>query len=460
MGIRVQVAIALGACGVGCSDPDPGSARQTVAELPATPNRDLDLLFVIDDSAGMIEAQQNLRNGLPSFLERLEAAPGGLPNLHLGVVTTDMGTKASGSPTPGAAIGQLGQGGCAATGRGGELQTSMATLTDRFLIDVEQAGGGRARNYAGTLAEVLGQMTAAGAGGCGFEQPLAAMRAALDNHPSNAGFLRPEAMLGVIFLVDEDDCSAKSTTLFGPESPALGALDSFRCTRFGVTCQQGGPTSDAMSQVGAKGACEASRSSELIDEIEPYRDFLLGLKPDARHVVVGAILGAPEPVAVELRAPPGGGQPNPALAHSCQWMNAQSVAIANPAVRLDGFVRGFPDRSASETICQQDLSGGLARLGEMLGRALGTGCVAGRIADVDARAEGVQADCVVEDVVGSSATAIASCEASPGERPCWRLAPDAVTCAASPSPNLRLIVERDGAPDPATIARARCRVEP
>jgi hypothetical protein len=33
------------------------------------------------------------------------------------------------------------------------------------------------------------------------------MCAALDNHPLNTGFLRPQAVLGVVFLTDEDDGS-------------------------------------------------------------------------------------------------------------------------------------------------------------------------------------------------------------------------------------------------------------
>jgi hypothetical protein len=55
-------------------------------------------------------------------------------------------------------------------------------------------------------------------GGCGIEQPLEAMKLALDNHPDNVGFLRPLSHLAVVIIADEDDCSARdATTLFDPE---------------------------------------------------------------------------------------------------------------------------------------------------------------------------------------------------------------------------------------------------
>ena len=78
-------------------DAPPAPQRQIVAELAATPNLDLDLLFVIDDSPSMLDKQLNLKNNVPRFIESLELALGELPNLHIGVVSTDMGTKASGS---------------------------------------------------------------------------------------------------------------------------------------------------------------------------------------------------------------------------------------------------------------------------------------------------------------------------------------------------------------------------
>ena len=66
------------------------------ASIPVNLNRNLDLLFVVDDSPSMLDKQTNLKNNFPRFIEALQLALGGLPDLHIGVVSTDMGTKASG----------------------------------------------------------------------------------------------------------------------------------------------------------------------------------------------------------------------------------------------------------------------------------------------------------------------------------------------------------------------------
>jgi hypothetical protein len=160
-------------------DAGPTYMRATVAEVPATPGRDLDLLFVIDDSPSMLNKQLNFRANFPAFVTALASWPGGLPNLHIGVITSDMGTKGSGSPTPGPAIGQIGQGGCSGLGKAGNLQIfSAGSDLDpgaSFLSDIAQPGGARLQNYTGDLATVFSKLANAGAGGCGFEQPLAAM---------------------------------------------------------------------------------------------------------------------------------------------------------------------------------------------------------------------------------------------------------------------------------------------
>jgi hypothetical protein len=457
--LRVGAVGALVACDPVVEPPvvdPPPATLQTVVEVPATPNRDLDLLFVVDDSPSMLDKQTNLTANFPSFLDRLQAVPGGLPNLHVGVVTTDMGTKASGSSIPGPSIGQIGQGGCSGTGKSGVLQIGDAPVNGRFLVDLDAPGGGRTQNYSGTLADAFGAMARAGAGGCGFEQPLAAMRAALDNNAANAGFLRPEAMLGVVFLADEDDCSAKSTTLFGPETGALGPLQSFRCARFGVTCAQGGQTPDTMNQVGTKAACAPSATSELLDDVAPYREFLRGLKPDERRLAVTGILGPVDPFAVELRTPPGGGSPFPSLAHSCTYAGPVGTEVADPAIRLKSFLDGFQGRSGLTSICERDLSTGLVQLAEVFRKALGSPCVDAELADANPETAGLQANCVVEDVVGANAIEIESCERNLTARPCWRLEADPALCTELL--NLKLVVQRDAALDPTAVTRMRCTV--
>jgi hypothetical protein len=213
-----------------------------------------------------------------------------------------------------------------------------------------------------------------------------------------------------------------------------------------------------MNTVGSKSGCEASTGSALLDDVAPYRDFLRGLKRDPRRIVVTGIIGPVTPFAVELRPMPGGSTPLPALTHSCSYMGPMNVEVADPGVRLKSLIDEFPDRSALTTICQRDLLAGLAQLGDLFRKAIGSPCVTAELADAKPKAEGLQVDCVVEDVIGASAIEIASCEADLAARPCWRLEADPATCTTGL--NLKMVVQRDAAPDPASTTRMRCAVAP
>jgi hypothetical protein len=426
----------------------------TVAEIPATANRDIDLLFVVDDSPSMLDKQNNLIANFPGFINILNTLEGGLPNLHIGVVSTDMGTKGTVVLAPGPGIGTVGQGGCAASGKNGVLQTNAATamLSGNFISDIRQGDGTRLRNYTGNLADVFGNMARAGAGGCGFEQPLHAMRRALDGNPSNAGFLRPSALLGVVFLTDEDDCTIKDPIVIGTDTTTFGALQSFRCTRFGVTCTTGGNTPDEMNLTGAKAGCAANATSQFLDQVAPFRDFLVGLKPDARQVFVGAIMGTPEPYAVELRMPPGGGTAIQALAHSCMYQGAQNVEVGDPPARLKAFLDLFPGRNALTSICQSNLSGALMQISGLVANSIGSPCIGAAIADTNPGMPGLQPNCIVEDVDGATVIPIPACGSA---RPCWRFEEDP-NCTLFD--HLKLVVERTAVPPPSAVTRVRCVV--
>jgi hypothetical protein len=443
MQVRAWLAVAgIAACGGSGAPGDAGVDRVTVVALPATPNADLDLLVLIDDSGSTAEIQLTLANAFASFIATLATRPGGLPDLHLGVVTPDMGTSASGSATPAPPIGQIGTGGCDGTGKNGVLQVGTAQITGNFVADIRLADGSRQTNYSGTLADTFTEMTHVGSGGCGFEQPLRAVRAALDGNPANAGFVRAGALLGVVLLMDEDDCSAKDTSLFSSDGSILGPLQSFRCTRFGVTCAVGGETPDAMNEVGPKSGCGPNASSSIIDDVAPLRDFLVALKGDPHDVFVAAIAGTPEPVAVELRAPPGGGSTFSALAHSCSFIDPLGLSVvADPGVRLAAFADLFPDTNVVSTVCQPDLSATLGVIGQLAANASGSACLRAELPP--------EPDCVAEDVIGDSVTPIPPC----GAPTCWRIETDPACPLAA---HQKLVIDRAVPPDPQTFTRLRC----
>jgi hypothetical protein len=410
-----------------------------VQQFAVTSSRDLDLLFLIDDSPSMADKQANLATSFPKFIEVLNSLPGGLPSVHIGVATSDMGTQATLDPSPGPAIGTLGAGGCSGLGKDGDLQVFGQPVTGAYLSDIaDPVTGTRTRNYTGDLATVFGNIAkAAGAKGCGFEQHLAAVQHALTN-PANQGFLRETAYLGIIILADEDDCSLAHTSLIASDSSSnaqLGELQSFRCTRFGVVCDQGGQTPDAMNQVGAKGQCHPNDASAYLATAGQYAAFLRGVKAFPGQLFVAAIAGNVDPISVELRVPPGLSTAIPALAHSCSYVDASmATEVADPAIRIKSVLDQFPGHSAFASICEQDLSGALMQIGDLVKTVTGPPCFVGQLLDEDPGKAGPQYDCTVSAVdpqtpaPGRSLPACNRDDASATNQPCWRIAADATSC--------------------------------
>jgi len=444
------------------SEVNPQQGRVEFKDIPITVNRNIDILFVIDDSPSMADKQANLAANFPNFIDVLNTIEGGLPDVHIGVVTSDVGTKATQDAAPGPAIGSIGQGGCSGTGKSGNLQITGAPVMGTFISDIKVSDTMRQKNYTGDLATVFGQMARVGAGGCGFEQHLEASKRALNNNPANAGFLRADAYLAVIFIADEDDCSMSKAALLGPESAALGPQQSFRCTRFGVTCDQGGASSDAMNQVGTKGQCHPNEGSQYLEKVQTYVDFLKSLKTDSTKVIVAGIMGTTEPVQVELRAPPAGGPAIQSLAHSCMYQGANGAEVADPPVRIKFLLDQFPNRSTFTTICQQNLADGLRLIAQLLKTVLGSPCIEGKLADVDPNTPGDQYDCSVSYVQNygkpnATEKVLPECDAGLTNKPCWHIVTDNMRCAEAP--NLALKTEDAEAPGPDTHTIAYCVTE-
>ena len=119
--------------------------EETVLDIPAILNRDLDVLFVVDNSGGMWEQQLSMAANFPRFIDVLETLPGGLPNLNIGVVSTDVGA------------GPYGIAGCSVLGDNGVLQATRGEgapagctgPSDPFIKDWDDGSGGRLRKTPG-----------------------------------------------------------------------------------------------------------------------------------------------------------------------------------------------------------------------------------------------------------------------------------------------------------------------
>jgi hypothetical protein len=434
----------------------PEQGRVEYKDIPVTVNRNIDILFVIDDSGSMADKQSNLANNFPSFINVLNTIEGGLPDIHLGVTSSDMGTKGlDGAPGPG--VGTVGQGGCANTGDDGKLLTQGASVTGVFVSDIKQTDNTRLKNYTGTLESVFSTMARVGATGCGFEQHLHAMQRSLQNTQANPGFLRPDAFLAVIFIADEDDCSLQNPSLLAAgDAGPLGPLTSFRCTRFGVTCAVGGATTDQMNVVGVKDQCASNEASQYLAKVATFATYLKSLKTDPAKVIVAGIMGTTEPFAVEQRQI--NGQNQIALAHSCTYQSPSGPQVSDPPIRIKAFLDSFPNRNTFATLCQPDLTGGLQQVAQLLKTALGNPCIEGKLK--------MPIDCSASDVTNylkpnQTETVIPQCDATASKTPCWRVVVNAMKCPTMSSPDNLLfeIVRGNTTPPPETHVIVNCVTE-
>ncbi len=416
--------------------------------MTALPNPDLDILFVIDNSGSMLEEQAQLVASFPRMMDVLGELEGGVPNLHVAVVTSDLGAATLADP----AGGMPGIHGCAHAGDAGRFHTGALSLSEPYLIDVDDGQGGRTRNYEGTLRDAFSELANVGGSGCGFEQHLGAMQRAL-TEPGNGAFLRQDANLAVIFLADEDDCTLATDDVFAETNATLGVRESFRCTRFGLTCDQD------VNEPGAKTNCVPKADSPFVADTQPFIDSLLALKEDPRQVMVAAIIGPSDPVVVEMRPPPSSTDPIPTLAASCTVSiaptddTAAGLSTAQPAVRIAAFANAFEDRSFVSTICAADLSQGLIGVGATAKKLVGDPCIdTSALADASP-APGTQPTCEVVDIAGNIETTLPACADGGGD--CYELVRDATACPRQ-AENLRVVLRRRTAATAETWTHVRC----
>lgn len=404
VGILLTAALA---CGEDSSPyPDYGVCGETFKDIPVEINRSMDILFVIDNSPSMAEEHASLLVNFDRFVNVLENIEGGLPNVHIGVISADLGA------------GPYSVGNCVPGGDGAVLQSSphgdCEGPTDAYISDVANYDGTRARNYSGDLAETFACIADLGTDGCEFSQPIAAARRALDGSvAANNGFLREEAFLQIVYITDQDDCSAADTALFDPAATELGPLTPFRCFEQGVVCDP-----DEPRVTGTHTDCqprEGSYFGSLVDEA----DALRSLTYDPGMVLIAAIVGMAEPVTVGAD-----GDGNPVLEPSC----VSPTGSAEPGVRLVDFAKQFPQRNTLAAICNEDLSDALILIAQMSAQIIGIPCIEGAI-DLDPDTPGMQYDCIVSDVRypgtdEQEETLLPMCESvppEPGTLPCWEI---------------------------------------
>jgi hypothetical protein len=436
-GALVGALVGLGSCHGDTLGTSSGTVY-TDQLIDQQPHNDVDLLFVVDDTRAVGPKQEALLAGFPALVAALRAAPGGLPNLRVGVVSSNMGAFGS----------RLAE--CDHSDRGllqGPVPGCAAAPQGRFLVSLD---GGSRSNFAGDPADAFACLVRAlGTEGCGFEQPLAAARRALDmDQPlENEGFLRPGALLGLVVVSGEDDCSAPATTdLFEPSLTRYGPQRSFRCSRYGHLCGGAPPPATATAQPLAD--CRSAEDGGKLTPVSEMAHFFQSLVAPER-LLVSVIAGPPAPYAVQVV------DGEAELAPSCR----SATGTAVPAVRLEQFARSFGARGAFSSSCDANLSGALGRFGQSIVQQVGAACLTAAPLRLDPEgAGGGKADCwVTERAAGLGRDVpLPRCEATTTPRPCWSVVPSREHCDSS-GYELRLDRGETGTL-PGTVDLLRCRV--
>lgn len=380
----------------------PGDGRDAAVQFDRNA---YDLLFLIDDSSSMAVVQQKLLAQLPTFMQVLQALPGGLPSVHIAVVSSDLGAPSDTSIGCSAA-GDQGvffsrpQGTCTAT----TLTPGSTFITDDL--------AGETKNFSlpdpaglGTVFQCVGLL---GTAGCGFGHQLASIDRALGADglgPSplmDQGFLREGAYLGIVIVSNQDDCSAPAGSplfsLNGGSSDlanALGPLTHFRCNQAGHLCQDTNPgstdtttfaspplyppswhdgTADAPTLSLAN--CESNDGAAAgLTPVSKFVTDIKALKPDPlSQIFVSAVTGviggaSPEltPVPYSVQWLPGPGSASnelwPQIEHVCGPAGPGTApgaqittdgSFADPAVRIVQFVRSFGNNGVLASVCDDN----------------------------------------------------------------------------------------------------------
>jgi hypothetical protein len=421
--------------------------------FPATPINKLDMLFMVDNSFSMQPLQQKLLASFPTLIQTLKTLPGGLPDLHIGVVSSSLGAGAYNSDQIPNCLHGGDQGLLQAMPRGACVGPTGAFIST--------GAGESAKNYPGTIEEAFTCIAALGDTGCGFEHSLASMARALNADglglpPENAGFLRPEAALALVMITNEDDCSAPidSTDIFSPASrlvsDPMGPLASYRCNEFGHRCGGQKPPRTPAAATTLED-CHSAEDGVLIRVADFARQFK-SLKADPSQVFLSVIAGPVTPYVVKLAPPTLAEDPAmwPSIAHSCMSANGE---FADPPVRLAELVTAFGANGSLSSICG-DFAPALTGLGAALGGALGPRCLQADVVEKGATPKLAAGCSVLESVAatGGTRTETPLPVCGTGTGACWTVKAN-TACAAS---GAELAITRTDAAPAGAVLVVRC----
>ena len=181
--------------------PDGGGDPEFTDAAPPQPCEKMDILFVIDDSGSMAEEQDNLATNFPDFIQVIhdyQISTGEYLDYHVAATTTGRDLEynvATGLPPPYDVIPMN------EPGDDGELLMGSDCGMPRRWLE-------RTDGTATEIGGIFSCVTELGTGGPSVEMPFYTTQLAFTTQATtNAGFLREDALLAMVILTDEDDCS-------------------------------------------------------------------------------------------------------------------------------------------------------------------------------------------------------------------------------------------------------------
>ncbi|MBW1905873.1 MAG: hypothetical protein JRJ24_11300 [Deltaproteobacteria bacterium] len=342
---------------------NPCTINGVVQNVPVNPQRALDLLIIIDDSPSMRDEQAKLAEQVPRLVNLLltggEDTDGSTPvgtfpaieSLHVGIITPDLGHSTVPPHTWTAGVDFNPTALCTTNDGNGKAGFMQVDGVDPAICPaITPQGDDLYLNFPEegfTAADLISDVTCMTGqdNGCGFEQQLESILASdAARNPANSGFNRDGALLAVILITDEDDCSTTDPRVFDVEprtsNPFQGPFTSMDELQFNLRC---------------------SAHKNALQEIQRYVDGIASLKDDPSQVVFAAITGIPEDPALdrvnfnsdeeryaaildEAVTPAMAEVPNPADA------DTQGQQLTPACTATDGSGDAFPGRRIVETM--------------------------------------------------------------------------------------------------------------
>jgi hypothetical protein len=418
-------------------------------QLQLTVNKDVDILFVIDNSGSMGEEQAILAQNFGSFIEVLEA-PDVEANYRIGVTTSDNGNPwcPVGATTPEA--GQLVLSSCKSRINDFLFNNGMVnvqdlacnnicTLTEAELaitptstdFDTAEVERPWLENIEGkkNIPESTSTVDAfrcfgpQGINGCGFESQLESMYLSLKRaenvDEAEYGFLRAQAILAIVFVTDEVDCSYNKNfaEIFEQDGnkvfwsdPAASFPTSAVCWNAGVDCTGDPSNYESCEPVNkdTDGNIGVDDSEAVLHPMSRYNGLLDGLELQKKEfnatqeIIVGLIGGvdnngethygsvaATDPdyensfgIGPGCTAPPPQGQTDP--------------VTAVPPVRIKALVNRYSEGNMF-SICEDNYAPALEEIAARIRDQITPACYTKCVKDTDTSTVVVDPECTVEE---------------------------------------------------------------